>query len=201
MGPRLSPRSPKPPRAYPPANGRRPSNHRENLAAAGAGLHAQGGVLAAAIFSTPGLSRSCFPGPYPRCPRRSQRGCLSLGREGRPAGRDTGLAAPRFPRAYLVRSLTEGGADRDAASCADGQRPHPTRRRRPRAGGGGGANRGWRWWMCASEAGAAPLSLPYAVGPAAGAGTRSPRRCAAGDGERGGGREKGRSRSRPRLAR
>lgn len=45
--------------------------------------------------------------------------------------------------------------------------------------------------MCASEAGAAPLSLPYAVGPAAGAGTRNPRRRAAGDGEEGRGAGEG----------
>lgn len=45
--------------------------------------------------------------------------------------------------------------------------------------------------MCASEAGAAPLSLPYAAAPAAGAGTRSPRRRAAGAGEEGRGAEDG----------
>lgn len=37
--------------------------------------------------------------------------------------------------------------------------------------------------MCELAVGAAPLSLPYAVGPAAGAGTRSPRRDVAGVGE------------------
>lgn len=50
-------------------------------------LHAQGGVLAGAIFSPPGRSSSRFPGPPPQCPRRSQRGSHSPGREGRPAGR------------------------------------------------------------------------------------------------------------------
>lgn len=75
-----------------------------------AGLHAQGGVLAAAIFSPPGRSRSRFPGPPPHCPRRSQRGSRSPGREGRSASRGTGLTALPFPWARLVPSLTEGGA-------------------------------------------------------------------------------------------
>lgn len=185
-GPGCAPaRAPRNRREHPPANGRRASNHRESFATAGAGLHAQGGVLGAAIFSSPGCSRSRFSGPSPRCPRRSQRSSRRPGKTSRPAGHGTALAAPPFTRARLVLFLTEGGAGRGAASCADGQRLHPTRQRRRRTGGGGGANRGWRWWMCASEAGAAPLSLPYAAGPAAGAGTRSPRRRAAGTGEQG----------------
>lgn len=39
--------------------------------------------------------------------------------------------------------------------------------------------------MCVLVEGAAPLSLPYAAGPAAGAGTRNPRRDVAGAGEEG----------------